>query len=149
VNRKSILAALACSGLLLTMACSEKGRQRAGFGDGISPVALKAHLEFLADDALEGRRTGTRGHQLAARYLAAQFAAAGLKGGMPDGSFYQKLALRRTEVLPEATSLVLSGGGKTVRLKYGTDFLLLDTHTAAPTPCPARSPRSRRRPPGR
>ena len=34
---------------------------------------LRAHLEFLADDALEGRRPGTRGGELAAKYIAAQF----------------------------------------------------------------------------
>jgi len=131
MNLRSILAALSCTSLLLTIACSEKRQSSSRFGGGISPEALKAHLEFLADDALEGRRTGTRGHQLATKYLAAQFAASGLKGGMPDGGYFQKVALRRTEVLPEATSLVLSGGGKTTRLKHGTEFLLLDTHDTA------------------
>jgi hypothetical protein len=128
MNVRSTLAALSCAGFLLAVACTDKTQRSSGFGDGISPEALKAHLEFLADDALEGRRTGTRGHDLAVRYMAAQFAAAGLKGGMPDGAYYQKVPLRRTEVIPEATSMVLSGSGKTIGLKYGTDILLLDTH---------------------
>jgi Zn-dependent M28 family amino/carboxypeptidase len=101
------------------------------FGTGISAQALRAHLEFLADDALEGRRTGTRGHELAAKYMAAQFAAAGLKGGMPGGSYFQTVPLRITEVSPETTSMVLTGGGRTVTLKHATDFLLGDTHQAA------------------
>jgi len=128
---RSILAALSCTGLMFTLACSGERHKSREFGAGISPEAIKANLEFLADDALEGRRTGTRGHELAARYMAAQFAAVGLKGGMPGGSYYQKVPFRRTEILPEATSMALSGGGKTTRLKYGIDFLLLDAHQAA------------------
>jgi hypothetical protein len=125
---RRILAALSCTGLLLTIAYSGEKHEGGGFGTGISAEALTAHLEFLADDALEGRFTGTRGNELAAKYIAAQFAAAGLKGGMPGGSYYQKIPLRRTKVLPKATSMVLSGGGRTVKLKYATDFLLFDTH---------------------
>src|SRR6476659_5046079 len=45
----------------------------------IEPPALRAHLEFLASDALEGRGTGTRGGDLAAKYVAAQFERIGLR----------------------------------------------------------------------
>ena len=45
---------------------------------GISCVGPEADLRFLADDALKGRRTATRGHELAARRLAARFATLGL-----------------------------------------------------------------------
>lgn len=41
--------------------------------------ALRAHTGFLASDLLEGRDTGTRGFDLAAAYVEAQFAAAGLQ----------------------------------------------------------------------
>nr|AHZ46190.1 peptidase [uncultured bacterium N27-1E] len=125
-----LLLSQICLALLAGISCTSGRNDSSGFGAGVSPEALKAHLEFLADDALEGRRTGTRGHELAAKYLAAQFAALGLKGGMQDGSYYQKVPFRRTEVLPEATSLTLSGDGKTTKLKYTSDFLLLDTHQA-------------------
>jgi len=39
--------------------------------DAASLAALRAHLDFLADDALEGRDTGERGHEVAALYAAA------------------------------------------------------------------------------
>ena len=39
----------------------------------LDPRVLRAHLEFLADDALEGRAPGTRGGETAARYIATQF----------------------------------------------------------------------------
>ena len=54
-----------------------------------SPAALKAHVEFLADDLLEGREIGTRGYELAARYVATRFDAAGL--GSPASGRYQRV----------------------------------------------------------
>ena len=47
---------------------------------------IKAHVTFLADDLLEGREAGTRGHEIAARYVASQFALLGLKPGGRDGT---------------------------------------------------------------
>jgi Zn-dependent M28 family amino/carboxypeptidase len=44
----------------------------------VSPTAIKAHIDFLASDALEGRETGTRGYDIAAAYVATQFQALGL-----------------------------------------------------------------------
>jgi hypothetical protein len=125
-----VLTAVSCAGFLLATGCSGDSHKKNGFGDGVSSEALKAHLEFLADDALEGRRTGTRGHELAAKYLAAQFAVAGLKGGMPDGGYYQKVPLRRTEVISEATWLTLRSSGRTTRFKHQSDFLVFDSHQA-------------------
>jgi hypothetical protein len=42
----------------------------------IDPQALRTHMRFLSDDLLEGRGTASRGHEIAARYMAAQFAGA-------------------------------------------------------------------------
>jgi hypothetical protein len=60
---------------------------------GITQQLIEAPVRFLADDLLEGRAPGTRGGDLAARYLATQFAGLGLKPGAPDGSFYQWVSL--------------------------------------------------------
>ena len=54
---------------------------------------VKAHVAFLADDLLEGRGTGTRGHEIAMRYVASQFAAYGLTPAGKDGSWYQPVTL--------------------------------------------------------
>lgn len=55
--------------------------------DSIKPEAVKAHVTFLADDLLEGRDTGSRGHEIAARYVATQFASMGLTPIAKDGWF--------------------------------------------------------------
>ena len=64
----------------------------------IDTVALRAHIAALADDAMGGRGTGTPGEQLAVDYIIEQFRAAGLEGGMPDGSFTQDVPLRSIRV---------------------------------------------------
>ena len=56
-----------------------------------APEALKAHVEFLADDLLEGRKPGTRGFDVAARYVASQFQAIGLERA--NGGWYQAVPL--------------------------------------------------------
>ena len=94
----------------------------------IRPEAIRAHLEFLADDALEGRATGSRGYDVAAKYVRAQFASLGLKSGVRDGSYFQSVALRRTEVDPLASSLAIESGGRKNKLAYNKDYIVLDTH---------------------
>jgi Zn-dependent M28 family amino/carboxypeptidase len=59
-----------------------------------SADAFRAHVTFLADDLLEGREAGTRGFDLAARYVATQFAALGLQPAV-NGQWQQPVALGR------------------------------------------------------
>ncbi|MDQ3208522.1 MAG: M20/M25/M40 family metallo-hydrolase [Gemmatimonadota bacterium] len=55
--------------------------------------SVRAHLEFLADDALEGRRPGTRGGEIAARYIAAEFQRMGLKPAGDSGTYYHRVPI--------------------------------------------------------
>ncbi len=54
------------------------------------PGALRAHVAFLADDLLEGRQSGSRGYDIAARYVAAGFASLGLKPPV-EGGWFQRV----------------------------------------------------------
>ncbi len=67
---------------------------------------VQAHVGFLADDLLEGRGTGTRGHEIAMSYVAAQFTRLGLEpaGGQ---SFLQPLTLRETRIDIDAGRLAI------------------------------------------
>jgi hypothetical protein len=85
---------------------------------------FRAHMAFLADDLLEGRGTGKRGHEVAARYVAAQFEALGLKPAGLDGTYLQRVPLREITVVPEKCSLSLTESGATSELKWGDDFLM-------------------------
>lgn len=103
------------------------GRRAAGLDatlEAIRPEALRAHVDFLADDLLEGRGTGTRGYDIAACYVASSFQAAGLEPGGADNTYFQHVPLRKADLVPEQSSLSLQGGGGTEELTYGRDFLL-------------------------
>ena len=94
----------------------------------IRSEAIRAHLEFLADDLLEGRGTGSRGHKLAMNYIRAQCEASGLRGGADGGGYFQKVPLVRSAVDEKETTFELKARDGTRSLVYGTDFLILDAH---------------------
>src|ERR1044072_1360319 len=55
--------------------------------DHVSADSLRGHLSFIASDLLEGRNTPSRGLDIAAEYIAAQFRRAGLEPVGDDGYF--------------------------------------------------------------
>ncbi|WP_028282560.1 M28 family peptidase [Olleya marilimosa] len=53
----------------------------------IKEITIQEDVQFLADDALEGRQTGTIGEQKAAKYIAERFKNLGLTPKGTDGYF--------------------------------------------------------------
>ena len=88
--------------------------------DGAAAERIRAHVEFLASDLLEGRDTGSRGHEIAASYVASEFRQLGLVPGGQNGSWFVQVPFRRAtlEGTPKAT---LTIGGKAVPLTIGRD----------------------------
>lgn len=82
---------------------------------------VRADVEFLASDLLEGRDTGSRGYDIAAAYVAAQFRAIGLQPGGANDSWYLQVPFRRAvHAGPPTASLAI--GREVSALKPGTDF---------------------------
>jgi Zn-dependent M28 family amino/carboxypeptidase len=81
---------------------------------------LRAHLEFLADDALEGRRPGTRGGELAARYIAAEFQRMGLEPAGDSSTYYHRVPI--ITLTPHPAVKVLASNP--LPLTYRDDFVL-------------------------
>ena len=90
----------------------------------IQPAEVHAHMSFLADDLLEGRDAGTRGYDIAARYVAAEFEAMGLEAAGDNGSFFQMVPLRRATIDDRESSLTIVEGGRPKPLRFGEDFVL-------------------------
>lgn len=112
-------------------AAAPSGAQRRGAESAaptLPPVALeaqtadliRAHVRFLADDLLEGRAPGTRGGDLAARYIATQFEAMGLKPAGSDASFYQWVPM--VGLMPDA-SIIIGAQRRTLPLEEHKDFV--------------------------
>ena len=89
--------------------------------EAVAAATVRAHVEFLADDRLEGRDTGSRGHEIAAHYVASQFRALGLQPGGPDGSWFLQVPLRRATNAAGQVATI-SGPAGTVALRAGVDF---------------------------
>jgi len=88
--------------------------------DNLPAERIHAHVEFLASDLLEGRDTGSRGHEIAANYVASEFRQLGLTPGGPGGSWFVRVPFRRA-TLEGSPKIVLTTGGRTASLAVGSD----------------------------
>ena len=109
--------------LLLLAGCSPVNVPVDGAAAAADPARIEAHVEFLADDLLEGREAGTRGFDLAARYVASQFAQLGLEPGGDDGSWLQAVPLLRGERLQEGSAFVVERDDATIEFEFEQQFL--------------------------
>ncbi|HEX8301685.1 M20/M25/M40 family metallo-hydrolase [Sphingomonas sp.] len=96
--------------LALSFALVPSALAQTGGEPVFSADEVRAHVTFLADDALEGRNAGTRGYDLAARYVATRFAALGLRPGAPDGSWYQQVPLAEYSLNDAKPGSMILGG---------------------------------------
>jgi Peptidase family M28 len=85
--------------------------------------AIRGHVEFLANDLLEGRAAATRGYDIAAAYVSSQFRQCGLTPGGDEGSYLERIPLlEATAVLP-GSSAELVVDDETHAFEYGTHYL--------------------------
>ena len=85
---------------------------------------IRAHVSFLADDLLEGREAGTRGHEIAASYIASQFALVGVRPGGQDGGYFFKVDLLESALTGPGPTLTVSTGRRALTLKHrGNAFI--------------------------
>jgi hypothetical protein len=124
LKRLSVLLCLAFSFLFLYFQNAASNYPPEELLQRIRPEALRAHMAFLADDLLEGRATGTRGFQLAANYVRAQFEQMGLKPGGVNGSYFQNVRFRKIELMKDQSSLTIEHNGSERQLTINKDFVL-------------------------
>ena len=92
----------------------------------ISPDHIRWHVRFLSHDLLEGRGTGQRGGDIAAEYIATQFAEYGLKPAGDHGTFMQKVPLVGVTTLPETQFALVPKRGETMKLKPLDEYVAYD-----------------------
>lgn len=91
----------------------------------ITAAQLREYLTFIASDEMEGRDTPSRGLDLTAKFLAMNLARWGLKPAGDDGTFFQKIALRRNLVSKEQTRVRLND----LTLSFGEDYIALPSNS--------------------
>jgi Zn-dependent M28 family amino/carboxypeptidase len=84
---------------------------------------IRAHVKFLSSDLLEGRGTGQRGGDIAAEYLATQFALDGLKPAGDDGTYFQNVPMVGVKTLASTSFTLAPASGDAVALKNLDDFV--------------------------
>ena len=92
----------------------------------INPERIRGHVRFLSHDLLEGRGTGQRGGEIAAEYIATQFAQYGLKPAGDNGGYMQKVPLVGVTTLPETQFSLLPKQGPAMNLKPLDEYVAYD-----------------------
>ena len=94
----------------------------------VCAACIRAHMEFLASDALQGRGSGTHDELLAATYIASEMRAYGIEPAGDNGSYIEAVSiLRRKVVAPPELTFETSGGASAQATvwKHGNEFLAL------------------------
>ncbi|MBX9784264.1 MAG: M28 family peptidase [Chitinophagaceae bacterium] len=94
--------------------------QKLNKSDKLTLTNLRTHIMFLADDKLEGRRTGTKGEEMAYQYISNYFEKCGLE---PKGSggWLQPFEVNEGKQILSSTLLILDGEN----FKLNKDFFPL------------------------
>ena len=84
---------------------------------------IEADVRYLADDALEGRETGTPGFDLAADHVARRYRELGLEPAGDNGTYFQRVPLLRATRVNEGSAFEIERDGKTTSLVLGEQYL--------------------------
>lgn len=105
--------------LILLVAASCSNAKKVGKTDSAAQTLdnIKAHIQYLSDDKLEGRRAGSNGEKLAMEYIADKFRSIGLT---PKGTreYYQPFDIYEGRQVNAGTQFSING----TALRQGTDF---------------------------
>ncbi len=86
-------------------------------------LAMKAHVVFLASDAMRGREAGSPEYDIAAQYVASQFYAAGLRPAGDDGGYLQKVPLTTFRATDRGDLILTRKGSAPQKLVFGEDYV--------------------------
>ena len=89
----------------------------------ITTREIDAHLRFLSSDLLEGRAPATRGGRIAEEYIATQLQAFGVKPGVGDSSYFQRVPIDVVKADP-ATIKVTASGKANANLRFTDDVVV-------------------------
>jgi hypothetical protein len=79
---------------------------------------LQTHINYLANDKLEGRRTGSDGEKLAYEYISSEFSKAGLTARGGKGTFLQEFEVNDGKMITKASYLTINGNSLAVDKDY-------------------------------
>ena len=108
---------------LISMCAAPLVGGAAGGEPAVRPEAVRAHVEFLASDALNGRGSGTHDELVAATYAAAQLRQLGVEPAGDAGGYIQNVDLVRRE-LAGPPAVIVSSPGQDSRFVHGREVIV-------------------------
>ncbi len=85
---------------------------------------LQAHIEFLADDYLLGRDTGTEQYEIAARYVASHFKQFDMTPAGDDNTWFQSVPFVKSSLDKSSVIFKINANDKPLTLAYPNEFLI-------------------------
>ena len=120
INKLSIFFLLFPIGTFAQMVTSEVLK----LTETIDTNKIKAHVAYLASDALLGRKPGKPGYQMAVDYVIKEYKSMGILPAGENGGYTQKVVLRNSKLVKEKTSLSFAQkDGSFKKLTLGEDYL--------------------------
>jgi len=110
-------------GIASLVSASAIHAQTANAPSRINAPEIEAHLRFLASDLLEGRAPATRGGRIAEEYIATELQAFGVKPGVGDSSYFQRVPIDVVKADP-ATIRVVASGKANASLRFTDDVVV-------------------------
>jgi Zn-dependent M28 family amino/carboxypeptidase len=90
----------------------------------VEPAVIKAHIDYLADDKLLGRKPGTPGYQMAVDYVIDQFKKTGVAPAGENDTYLQTVRLRQAKTGANATLTAINSKGEQQVLAMGNDAVI-------------------------
>src|SRR5258708_21580874 len=104
--------------LLLSLAATAQYPQK----PDAATAAWWAQPTAPSTDSMEGRDTGTEAYERAAKYVADQFKAAGLKPAGDNGTYFQRVPMHKIALVEDKSSVeIISAAGKSTTLHFTTE----------------------------
>lgn len=126
-NCRFLVAVLVVLGVWLPVRAEHRTAALHLAWESIRQDEIKQHVEYLADERLEGREAGTRGGQAAGDYLIGQLARLGLRPAGSDGAYSQPFGSNFRNILalmdgndPERHEELVAVGAHYDHIGYGT-----------------------------
>lgn len=95
--------------LISTVSTAQRRKKAQIKADKLVITALQTHIGFLADDKLEGRRTGTAGEKIAYEYIGKKFEENGLTPKGENGTYLQAFEVNEGKQIDQSTHLHING----------------------------------------
>jgi aminopeptidase YwaD len=123
-----LLSSILCSLFITSAGLAQRKPVNHKAVRAVCAACIRAHEEFLASDAMQGRGSGTHDELVAATYIAAELRAYGIApAGDPgeNGGYIQSAPLAKVKVTgPPTVEIAPANGSAKITWTYGKDFLV-------------------------